>query len=86
MRVGQTEVIKDCLNPKFSTPIVVDYYFQELQELRFTIIDIDSHNKFDLLGTVQCVYPSLLLLITPLPCIVILTYCRHTGTGRRCSR
>lgn len=54
MKVGQTEIIKDCLNPKFSTPILVDYYFQELQELRFTIVDIDAHNKFDLLGWSPC--------------------------------
>lgn len=54
MKVGQTEVIKDCLNPKFSTPVVVDYYFQEIQELKFTIVDIDGPHKFDLLGTVNC--------------------------------
>lgn len=49
--MGKTEVIDNNLSPKFSTRIKVDYFFQELQELRFNIADVDKH-KSDKIGSV----------------------------------
>src|SRR6266498_2970283 len=34
----KTEVIANSLNPKFVTGIIVDYYFEELQQFRYLIL------------------------------------------------
>lgn len=48
----------NCLNPKFSKPLVVDYYFEMVQKLRFEMYDIDSENcslqDADYLGELEC--------------------------------
>ena len=36
--VGRTEMIKDNLNPVFTTPINVNYEFERLQKLRFAVV------------------------------------------------
>jgi hypothetical protein len=56
--VGKTEVIKNNLSPKFSTRVKVEYHFQELQELRFHVIDVDKNGKFDEIGVVVSTYSS----------------------------
>jgi hypothetical protein len=33
------------LNPKFSKPILVDYWFEEIQKLKFEVYDIDNPAK-----------------------------------------
>lgn len=53
VRVGSTEKVKDNLNPKFATPIVLDYCFEVPQKLRLEIGDIDNHHV-DMIGTFQC--------------------------------
>jgi|AntRauMFilla1563_2_1112583.scaffolds.fasta_scaffold101324_1 hypothetical protein len=35
--IGETELIQNNLNPKFTTPIKVDFFFEELQELLFKV-------------------------------------------------
>ncbi|XP_064473138.1 copine-8-like isoform X2 [Ornithodoros turicata] len=56
--VGRTEVIKDCLNPDFVTRIVLDYYFEESQRMRFDVYDVDSKSTrladHDFLGQMEC--------------------------------
>ncbi|XP_006806436.1 copine-3-like isoform X2 [Neolamprologus brichardi] len=56
--VGRTEKIKNCLCPKFSKPIVLDYYFEMVQKLRFEVHDIDTDNcslqEADFLGQLEC--------------------------------
>ena len=42
MQLGKTEVIQDNLNPKFTKSIVVDYYFEQVQHLKFVVLDIDK--------------------------------------------
>ena len=46
------------LNPQFSTPVIVDYFFEELQKLKFMIYDIDSASgslkNADFLGEMHC--------------------------------
>ncbi|KAI9032189.1 copine-8 [Hyaloraphidium curvatum] len=44
VELGRTEVVKDSLNPRFSTPCVMDYYFEAVQNLRVVVVDSDSSN------------------------------------------
>ncbi|XP_039982806.1 copine-3-like isoform X1 [Xiphias gladius] len=55
---GRTEMILNCLNPKFAKKFVIDYYFEMLQRLKFEVYDIDN-NTYDLsdddfLGELEC--------------------------------
>jgi len=34
--------LDNTLNPQFSKAVIVDYFFEELQKLKFFIYDIDS--------------------------------------------
>ncbi|ESO02415.1 hypothetical protein HELRODRAFT_186439 [Helobdella robusta] len=56
--VGRTERIKNCLNPQFSRAFEVDYYFEQVQKVRFMIYDIDSKaqnlSDDDFLGSFEC--------------------------------
>ncbi|KAH7731119.1 Copine-8 [Aphelenchoides avenae] len=55
--IGRTEVIKNCLNPQWSTKFELPYYFEQSQGLKFELYDIDSRNanlnKHDLLGIAE---------------------------------
>ncbi|CAL1596437.1 unnamed protein product [Knipowitschia caucasica] len=44
---GRTEMILNCLNPKFAKKFVLDYYFETVQRLKFCVYDIDN-NTHDL--------------------------------------
>ena len=37
MQIGRTERIKNNLNPNFEQAINADYYFEELQTVRFSV-------------------------------------------------
>ncbi|XP_022609789.1 copine-3-like isoform X2 [Seriola dumerili] len=55
---GRTEMILNCLNPKFSKKFIIDYYFEMVQRLKFCVYDIDN-NTYDLedddfLGELEC--------------------------------
>ncbi|XP_075068542.1 copine-4 [Mixophyes fleayi] len=56
--VDRTEVIRTCINPIFSKIFTVDFYFEEVQRLRFEVHDISSnHNGLkdaDFLGGMEC--------------------------------
>jgi hypothetical protein len=56
--VGRTEIVKDSLNPTFIKKFLIDYYFEEVQKLRFEIYDSDSPSghldKHDKLGFMEC--------------------------------
>ncbi|NXS51175.1 CPNE4 protein, partial [Brachypteracias leptosomus] len=56
--VDRTEVIRTCINPIFSKLFTVDFYFEEVQRLRFEVHDISSnHNglkEADFLGGMEC--------------------------------
>ncbi|KAM3872814.1 copine-4 [Diretmus argenteus] len=58
LEVDRTEVIRSCINPTFSKVFTVDFYFEEVQRLRFELYDISSsHNglkEADFLGWVEC--------------------------------
>eukprot|EP01096_Ripella_sp_DP13-Kostka_P000596 TRINITY_DN1064_c2_g1_i2.p1 TRINITY_DN1064_c2_g1~~TRINITY_DN1064_c2_g1_i2.p1 ORF type:complete len:956 (+),score=432.93 TRINITY_DN1064_c2_g1_i2:97-2964(+) len=55
--IGRTERIDDNLNPVFSKSIVVEYHFERVQELRFSVFDIDSESTriddHDFIGSVD---------------------------------
>lgn len=55
---GRTEMILNCLNPKFAKKFILDYYFEMVQSLKFCVFDIDN-NTYDLddddfLGELEC--------------------------------
>ncbi|XP_043937782.1 copine-7 [Protopterus annectens] len=57
--VDRTEVIKSNLNPVFSKVFTLDYYFEEVQKLRFEVYDIHGHcsigtREDDFLGGMEC--------------------------------
>ncbi|XP_024413662.2 copine-5 isoform X2 [Desmodus rotundus] len=55
---GRTEVIDNTLNPDFVRKFIVDYFFEEKQDLRFDLYDVDSKSpdlsKHDFLGQAFC--------------------------------
>ncbi|KAM4600746.1 copine-4 [Polymixia lowei] len=58
LEVDRTELIRSCVNPTFSKVFTLDFYFEEVQRLRFELYDISSsHNglkEADFLGSVEC--------------------------------
>eukprot|EP00003_Mantamonas_plastica_P022361 TRINITY_DN377_c1_g1_i6.p1 TRINITY_DN377_c1_g1~~TRINITY_DN377_c1_g1_i6.p1 ORF type:complete len:523 (-),score=94.68 TRINITY_DN377_c1_g1_i6:346-1878(-) len=42
VELGRTESVTDDNNPQFTTPIVMDYYFETVQNLKFAVYDVDS--------------------------------------------
>ncbi|XP_036411187.1 copine-4 [Megalops cyprinoides] len=56
--VDRTEVIRSSISPVFSKVFTVDFYFEEVQRLRFELHDISSnHNglkEADFLGAMEC--------------------------------
>lgn len=57
-QVDRTEVIRSSSGPIFSKIFLVDYYFEEVQRLRFELHDISSGNNglrdADFLGAMEC--------------------------------
>ncbi|KAJ8381834.1 hypothetical protein SKAU_G00026120 [Synaphobranchus kaupii] len=55
---GRTEVIDNTLNPEFVRKFILDYFFEERQNLRFDLYDVDSKSanlsKHDFLGQAFC--------------------------------
>ena len=43
--MGETEMITDNLNPVFVKSIIVDYCFEEKQEIKISIYDIDDFSE-----------------------------------------
>ncbi|KAJ3611396.1 hypothetical protein NHX12_021411 [Muraenolepis orangiensis] len=39
---GRTEMVLNCLNPRFSKRFLMDYYFETRQRLKFCVFDIDN--------------------------------------------
>ncbi|XP_056290362.1 copine-3-like isoform X1 [Pseudoliparis swirei] len=55
---GRTEMILNCLNPKFAKRFVIDYYFEMVQRMKFCVYDIDNDTHDlgddDFLGELEC--------------------------------
>uniref|UniRef100_A0A8C2AWW1 Copine IVa n=1 Tax=Cyprinus carpio TaxID=7962 RepID=A0A8C2AWW1_CYPCA len=58
LQVDRTEVIRSCLNPTFSKVFTLDFYFEEVQRLRYELYDISSSQngmrEADCLGAMEC--------------------------------
>lgn len=59
LQVDRTEVIHSCVNPSYSKVFTLDFYFEEVQRLRFELYDINSSSLNGLkeatfLGSVEC--------------------------------
>ncbi|XP_068604036.1 copine-3-like [Brachionichthys hirsutus] len=56
--LGRTEMILNCLNPKFSRRFVLDFLFETVQRLKFCVFDIDNKthdlSDDDFLGELEC--------------------------------
>lgn len=65
MQVGRTEKIQNCLAPKFAKKFVIDYYFEQVQKLKFGIYDIDNQtidlSDDDFLGELECTLGQVLI-------------------------
>lgn len=58
-QLDRTEVIKSNLHPVFAKVFTLDYYFEEVQKLRFEVYDIHGTHSIgtrddDFLGGVEC--------------------------------
>ena len=77
-QVGRTERLDNTLNPRFSKAVLVDYFFEELQKLKFFIYDIDSPTgnlkMADFLGELECTLGQVRYMLN------LLAYytCRHS--------
>ena len=53
----RTECIDDNLNPDFVKKFVIDYYFEEVQHIKFEVYDLDSNSRnlknHDFIGKVE---------------------------------
>ena len=58
VKFGRTDQVKNSLNPDFSKPLLVDYYFEMVQKLKFMVYDVDNATKRldddDFLGEMEC--------------------------------
>ncbi|XP_073344936.1 copine-3-like [Pagrus major] len=56
--IGRTEMILNNLNPKFAKKFVLDYYFEMVQKMKFSVYDIDNDTydlgDDDFLGELEC--------------------------------
>jgi hypothetical protein len=53
VQIGQTETIKNNLNPNFEKVIVVTYNFEKHQKIKFEVVDDDGGNDFDFIGRLE---------------------------------
>lgn len=79
-QVDRTEVIRSSSGPVFSKIFLVDYYFEEVQRLRFELHDISSGNNglrdADFLGSMECTLGQVRTSFFPPLC----SECRDTGS------
>ncbi|KYO40976.1 copine-4 [Alligator mississippiensis] len=57
-QLDRTERIKNCQKPEFSKKLLIDYYFEKVQKIKFGVYDIDNKsfdlNDDDYLGGTEC--------------------------------
>lgn len=52
VKLGQTEHIRDDLNPNFRTRFTLNYFYERRQLVKFEMVDVDGDGTFDLIGEV----------------------------------
>ncbi|MCI4383123.1 hypothetical protein PGIGA_G00022630 [Pangasianodon gigas] len=81
--LDRTEVIKSNLNPVFAKVLMLDYYFEEVQKLRFEVYDIHGTHSIgtrddDFLGGMECTLGQIVAqkkMVKPL----LLKYGKYAG-------
>lgn len=81
-QLDRTEVIKSNLHPVFAKVFSLDYYFEEVQKLRFEVYDIHGTHSIgtrddDFLGGVECTLGQVgrcQYLTNPFSCFVLLLF------------
>ncbi|KJE91210.1 hypothetical protein CAOG_08597 [Capsaspora owczarzaki ATCC 30864] len=53
IEVGQTERVKNNQSPQFVTPVPIDYSFEVVQQIKFTLYDSDGPGKREYIGEVS---------------------------------
>uniref|UniRef100_A0A1I7ZW41 Copine-3 n=1 Tax=Steinernema glaseri TaxID=37863 RepID=A0A1I7ZW41_9BILA len=57
VEIGRTECVMNCLNPEWAKTFLVDYFFEEVQKVRFEVYDVDSKSRnlkdHDFIGQVE---------------------------------
>ena len=51
--MAETEQIQNTLNPDFKTGIVMNYFFEKMQKVKFLMIDGDGGADYDTIGEIQ---------------------------------
>lgn len=86
-QIGRTEMILNNLNPKFAKKFVLDYYFEMVQKMKFSVYDIDNDthdlSDDDFLGELECtlgqvsfaLYSSERELCSFFPLFIVLRQC-----------
>ena len=41
IKIGKTDTVTNSLNPDFATPIMINYFFEKDQQIRFEVYDLD---------------------------------------------
>ena len=59
-KIGQTEQVKNSLNPDFRTSFTVPYYFEREQKLKLVMIDGDGSGDYDTIGELYCTMGNLM--------------------------
>lgn len=87
-QLDRTEVIKSNLHPVFAKVFSLDYYFEEVQKLRFEVYDIHGTHSIgtrddDFLGGVECTLGQVcrrycLTVITHFVDLYLLCFPKHT--------
>uniref|UniRef100_A0A4W4G3M8 C2 domain-containing protein n=1 Tax=Electrophorus electricus TaxID=8005 RepID=A0A4W4G3M8_ELEEL len=77
-----TEVIDNTLNPDFVRKFILDYFFEERQNLRFDLYDVDSKSsnlsKHDFLGQASCTLGE---IVGSMGSLTYLCLCLHKHPG-----
>jgi len=59
--------VKNSLNPDFSQAITMDYYFEMVQKLKFSVFDVDNATKQldddDFLGEMECTLGQVMFIL-----------------------
>ena len=81
-QIGRTENVKNCLDPKFSKPFTVSYYFEEVQKVKIAVYDLDnttpSLGDDDFLGQIECTLGEVMDGVCVCVCVcVCVVVCMH---------
>ena len=57
-QIGRTERITNSVNPQFSRSFELEYFFEQIQQMRFRVYDLDNDTSKvsddDFLGQIEC--------------------------------